>query len=128
MKGIPPQIWDQDTPHSLELNKYFNDPDGDSLDYHFEGVQNIDVQINNGIIYFTPDQGWSGQRVITFSADDGKGGVVKSNPVTLVVKKSILPKAFVGYLKYVLIGIIVLIVLLAVLVLRKPVMQWLREE
>ena len=128
VKGIPPQVWNQDTPHSLELNKYFNDPDGDSLDYHFEGVQNIDVQITNGVIYFTPDQGWSGQRVITFSADDGKGGVVKSNPVTLVVKKSILPKAFVGYLKYVLIGIIVLIVLLAVLVLRKPVMNWLREE
>ena len=128
VKGIPLQIWDQDTQHSLELSKYFNDPDGDSLDYHFEGVQNIDVQITDGIIYFTPDQEWSGQRVITFTADDGKGGVVKSNPVTLVVKKTILPKEFVGYLKYVLTGIIILIVLLAVLVLRKPIMKWLEED
>jgi PGF-pre-PGF domain-containing protein len=128
VKGIPPQIWDQDTPHSLELSKYFSDPDGDKLNYHFESPPNMDVQITNGIVYFTPDQGWSGQRVITFTADDGKGGEVKSNPVTLVVKKKLLPQALVNYLKYVLAGIILLIVIFAIILLRKPVMKWLMED
>lgn len=128
VKGIPPQVWDQDTQHSLELNKYFNDPDEDKLNYHFESPKNMDVQITNGIVYFTPDKGWSGQRVITFTADDGKGGEVKSNPVILVVKKKLLPQALVSYLKYVLAGVIVLIVILAILLLRKPVMNWLKED
>ncbi|MBW3001670.1 PGF-pre-PGF domain-containing protein [Candidatus Woesearchaeota archaeon] len=128
VKGIPPQIWEQDTPHSLELNKYFSDPDGDKLDYHFESPPNMDVQINNGIVYFTPDQGWSGQRVITFTADDCKGGEVKSNPVTLVVKKKLLPQSLVSYLKYVLAGIIILILIFAIILLRKPVMKWLAED
>jgi hypothetical protein len=127
-KGIPMQMWKQDEQHKLELDKYFNDPDGDKLMFTVTEAENIDIQIKNGAAYFTPDFEWSGQRIVSFTAEDGKNGKVTSNPVKLVVQKTILPKAFAGYLKYILAGVIVLIVLIAFLVLRKPVMRWLDEE
>ena len=128
VKGIPPQMWDQDTQHSLDLKKYFNDPDGDTLEFSFNDVTNINVWVKDSTAYFMPDYLWSGQRTVTFTASDGKGGEIQSNPVRLVVKKTLFPKEYVGYLKYVLIGVILLIVLIAILILRKPVMRWLNEE
>lgn len=127
-KGIPMQAWDENVQQTIDLNKYFSDPDSDALNFTATKVSNIDVQINAGVAYLTPDYDWSGQRIVTFTADDGKGGVAQSNPVKLVVKKKIVPVAATGYMKYVLAGIIILIVLIAVLVLRKPVMKWLEEE
>lgn len=128
VKGIPPQMWDQDLQHSLDLNKYFNDPDGDELNFTFNELENIDVWVKDGVVSFMPDYKWSGQRTIVFTATDGKGGKISSNPVRLVVKKTIFPKEYIGYLKYVLIGVIILILLLAILIFRKPVMNWLNEE
>ena len=128
VKGIPPQMWQQDTQHSLDLNAYFNDPDGDELTYNFNEVRDIDVWIDQGTAYFMPDIGWSGQRSVTFTATDGKGGEVQSNPVKLVVKKTLIPKQYAGYLKYVLAGIILLVIIITILILRKPIMKWLEED
>jgi len=128
VKGIPPQSWNQDLQHSLDLNKYFNDPDGDELTYTFNELDNIDVWVNGGVAYFMPEYKWSGQRTIIFTATDGKGGEVKSNPVKLVVKKTILPQEYRGYLKYILTGIIILILIITFLIFRKPVLKWLNEE
>ena len=128
VKGIPPQIWSQDTQHSLELSKYFSDPDGDKLTYTFPEISSISTEVKNGIAYFTPDKGWSGQRIITFTANDGKGGTADSNPVQLIVKKKIFPQAYAGYLKYILAGIILLILILTVMILKNPVMKWLEED
>ncbi|MBW2994313.1 PGF-pre-PGF domain-containing protein, partial [Candidatus Woesearchaeota archaeon] len=128
VKGIPQQMWDQDLQHSLDLSKYFNDPDGDELNFTFNELDTIDVWVDSEVAYFMPDYKWSGQRTIIFTATDGKGGEISSNPVKLIVKKTIFPKEYIGYLKYVLIGVIILILLLAVLIFRKPVMKWLNEE
>ena len=127
-KGIPMQVWAENVQQTIDLNKYFSDPDSDPLNFTATKISNIDVQIKEGVAYLTPDYDWSGQRIVTFTADDGKGGAAQSNPVKLVVKKKIVPVAATGYMKYVLAGIIILIVLIAFLVLRKPIMNWLEEE
>ncbi|MEM4264045.1 MAG: PGF-pre-PGF domain-containing protein [Candidatus Woesearchaeota archaeon] len=127
-KGIPVQVWDVNGQHKINLTQYFSDPDNDVLNFTAAKVSNIDIQVTDGIAYLTPDYDWSGQRITTFYADDGKGGTAQSNPVKLVVKKKIVPSAASGYVKYVLAGIIILIVLIAFLILRKPILKWLEEE
>lgn len=128
VKGIPSQSWQQDTQHTIDLTNYFNDPDGDTLEYEATLTENIDIQITNGMAYLTPDPHWSGQRIVTFTASDSRGGTAKSNPVQLTVQKTILPNEYTGYLKYVLVGVIILILLLTFLILKKPVMKWIEEE
>ena len=127
VKGIQPQIWETGKQHTLDLNKYFQDPDGDALEYVYTETDNIEIWVQDSTAYFLPDLDWSGQETTVFTADDGKGGIIKSNPVVLVVKKPIFPAEYAGYLKYILTGIIILILILAILILRKPVMNWLDE-
>jgi hypothetical protein len=70
---------------------------------------------------FTPHYGWYGTERVVFVADDGKGGIVKSNPVELVVEPDVIPtwwknnagKVF-GYSVFVL-------VILALIFFRKQV-------
>lgn len=124
--GIPPQTWDEDTRHALDLSKYFTDPDGDPLQYTYTPVQNIIVTISGNTATFTPEKDWFGERSITFTADDGKGGKVSSNPVTLVVSDVAEPTfwdnlraGFEKYAGYIVAGIVLLVILIVLLEYRK---------
>ncbi|MFH1316875.1 MAG: PGF-pre-PGF domain-containing protein [Candidatus Woesearchaeota archaeon] len=89
-KGIPIQVWNFDENRSLDLSQYFIDPDGDKLVYSAESTDHINIDIDNelGIATLIHDPGFSGAETVVFTADDGKGGVVKSNKVMLIVKKA----------------------------------------
>ncbi|MEM4242956.1 MAG: PGF-pre-PGF domain-containing protein, partial [Candidatus Woesearchaeota archaeon] len=119
--GIPAQIWKQDTQHTLDLSQYFKDPDGDVLTYSSGRTENIEIMFVGDNAVFTPHYGWHGTEKVVFLADDGKGGLVKSNPVELVVEPDVIPtwwkrnagKVF-GYSLFVL-------VILALILFRKQV-------
>jgi PGF-pre-PGF domain-containing protein len=89
--GIPAQVWKQDTQYTLDLDQFFKDPDGDVLLYSSSPTENIEVMFAGGNAVFTPHYGWSGTERVVFTADDGKGGIVKSNAVELIVEPDVIP-------------------------------------
>ncbi len=89
--GIPAQVWKQDTQHTLDLSQYFKDPDGDPLTFSSGRTENIEIMFVGNNAIFTPHYGWHGTERVVFLADDGKGGIVKSNPVELVVEPDVIP-------------------------------------
>ncbi len=124
--GIPPQVWDEDTKLSIDLKQYFVDPDGDSLTFTNTPVQNIVVTISGMEATLTPEKDWFGTRNITFSATDGKGGKVTSNNVSLTVRDVAEPTFWTNlwngiqhYAGYIVVGIVLLVVLIAILEYRK---------
>ncbi|HSU72613.1 MAG TPA: PGF-pre-PGF domain-containing protein [Candidatus Binatia bacterium] len=124
--GIPLQAWDEDTAHTIDLGTYFRDPDGDPLTYSYTPVANIVVTISGNTATLTPEKDWFGERTITFTADDGKGGKVNSNAVKLIVRDVPEPTfwanaraGFERYAGYVVAGIILLVILIVLLEYRK---------
>ena len=114
--GIPAQVWKQDTQHTLDLGQYFKDPDNDVLTFTATRTDNIDISIVGDKALLTPSYGWSGRERAVFMADDGKGGLVKSNPVELVVESTIIPKS---YAKPILTISIIVLLVLAVILFRR---------
>lgn len=85
--GISTQQWLQGEQQSIDLTKYFQDPDGDILEFAVkEDIENIDVWFKDGTAYLTPDADFTGERTAIFTADDKKGGYAESNPIKLIVK------------------------------------------
>ncbi len=119
--GIPAQIWKQDTQHTIDLGEYFKDPDNDQLAFTVTRTDNIDIQFIDDKAVLVPHYGWSGRERAVFIADDGKGGVVKSNPVELVVEPNLIPNTWKRYAKPVLTAAIILIVLLGAILFRKRI-------
>ncbi|MEM2916080.1 MAG: PGF-pre-PGF domain-containing protein [Candidatus Woesearchaeota archaeon] len=117
--GIPPQVWKQDTQHTLDLSQYFKDPDGDPLTYSSGRTENIEIMFVGDKAVFTPRYGWHGTERVVFLADDGKGGLVKSNPVELVVEPDIIPTWWKRNAAKVLGYSIIVLVLLALILFRK---------
>lgn len=83
--GIPPQVWDKNSRQSLDLNKYFSDPDGEDLVFTHTETGSIDVDIVDGIAIFTPNRDFVGEEAIVFTATDSEGSSISSNIVILVV-------------------------------------------
>ena len=90
---IPDVEWDEDKYLTLDLDNYFEDPDGEDLIYDISQTsddQNISItcQIQgcpNGVIILSSQQDWSGKDWVIFSAEDIGGLSVESNNVTLTV-------------------------------------------
>lgn len=83
---IPNQTWEKDVQLTgLDLDTYFSDPDGDSLNYSstYGGHMNISIA-NTGIATFTPESNWTGLTWAIFNATDGSASLL-SNNVTLNV-------------------------------------------
>jgi PGF-pre-PGF domain-containing protein len=89
--GMPPQVWQQDTVHTLDLSNYFKDPDGDKLTFSVSKTSHVVIDISGNIAYITPAPGWIGTELVKFGASDGKGGSVASNTVPLRVEAHLIP-------------------------------------
>jgi hypothetical protein len=85
-KGIPNQEWNANTNITIDLSKYFSDPDYDKLYYTNTELQNINAFYTNNLVSLVPHKNWVGSEFVIFTADDMKGGRVDSNIVKLTVK------------------------------------------
>jgi len=127
IKGIPVQMWQQDTTQIIDLSQYFIDPDGDTLTFTATPTQNIAVSFSDGKAYLTPEYGWSGVETAVFTAEDGKGGKVQSNRVTFVVKKAIVSHAARPILGWTLAVIMLALAIASLIVFRKQVQKFFSE-
>lgn len=89
--GIPPQVWQQDLVHTLDLSNYFKDPDGDKLTFSVSKTNKIAIDISGSTAFMTPDPSWTGEERVKFGASDSKGGFIASNTVPLRVQSHLIP-------------------------------------
>ncbi len=73
--------------YEIDLDDYFEDPDGDDLTYVTIKPLNIDVSITDSIVKLTPKSDFEGTSEVTFYASDGKE-ITQSNTITIKVTKS----------------------------------------
>ncbi|MFH1053831.1 MAG: tandem-95 repeat protein [Candidatus Woesearchaeota archaeon] len=88
---IDNQVWleSSDNLNAFDLDDFFSDPDGDALTYTASIIDNPNVVVSidgNNVISFTQPLHFHGIETVTFTADDGVGGTLDSNLVTLTVK------------------------------------------
>lgn len=110
--GIPMQKWTSGNEQTIDLNKYFVDPDGDALMFGVKSdVEGINAEIIEGIAYLNAERDFTGTKTIVFTATDSKGGMAESNAVKLVVQTRMqgLLNTLLILLKYVLCLIIIII-------------------
>ncbi|PIN75632.1 hypothetical protein COV18_02180 [Candidatus Woesearchaeota archaeon CG10_big_fil_rev_8_21_14_0_10_37_12] len=111
--GIPPQTWTQNTIHELNLANYFADPDGDELNYSVTPTQHINIEVQNGIVRFIPEEKWAGEERVQFIATDNQGSKTTSNTVPLQVQRSIIAP----HLYKTISGIVVLLVIILIVII-----------
>ncbi|MFH1210222.1 MAG: Ig-like domain-containing protein [archaeon] len=84
LQNIPNITWNEDTSTTLDLMEYFNDTDNDELVFNFTSVDNIDIEVSDGIATFTPDPNFYGTRNTSVTANDSSLSVT-SNLFYLIV-------------------------------------------
>jgi len=122
-------------------------------------VDNITIAVNDktGIAELKPEKDWHGKRVVVFTADDKKGGIVKSNNVTLIVKD--VPESVLGdimgvispaespasdgfiskqlsqlkdylmmYISYIILGLSILLLIILFIRFKKQILDFLEEN
>ncbi len=72
----------------IDLDKFFNDPDGDSLEYTVSGESNVDVRIENTTNYVGLYPVSVGTDNIIFRATDPYGYNTTSNSVEMVITEA----------------------------------------
>ena len=91
IKPIPDQTWfiNETKVDAFNLDDYFHDPDGDSLNYTVRGNTAINVTIDpvSHNVSFSQPYGWTGSEEVIFTADDGNRGITDSNAVSLTVRE-----------------------------------------
>jgi PGF-pre-PGF domain-containing protein len=117
--GIPAQIWKQDTQQTLDLGQYFKDPDNDVLTFSSTQTSNVEVMFSGSNAILTPHYGWYGTERVVFTAEDGKGGIVRSNPVELVIEPDRIPTWWKRNAGRVLGYSILILIVLALIFFRK---------
>ncbi len=79
-------IWHEDDTYRLDLNKYFFDPDNDTLMFSVEDMpENISVNIRDSTAQLVPDSNWYGNARIRFVAEDPYGEKATSPRINLNV-------------------------------------------
>ena len=84
INNIPDLEFDEDTTFNLNLNDYFNDPDG-GLSFSYSDNVNIDILINNGTAKLMPFNNFFGEDSIVFYAFD-ETTLLESNKINLTIK------------------------------------------
>jgi hypothetical protein len=106
-------------PYFINLSKHFKDKNNDTLSYTNTPIENISVNINNGIAFLQPEHNFLGIRKVIFTASDNKGGKAKTPEIILnVIKRESLLKLKQNYL-YILIAIIILTAFILFLIFGK---------
>ena len=63
--------FDEDATAIINLNDYLSDPDpNDTFSWSVTGQQNLNPQIDNGILTLTPAENWNGEEQLTFTVTD----------------------------------------------------------
>lgn len=109
------RMWPKNTQKVINLSKHVRDPDNDALTFSFTPVQNISIEVKNGVATVTPAKDFIGIRHVTFRAGDSKGGEVTLPIMTLVVTDADEEKPF--YVGWIVAGVIVLGILVTAVVL-----------
>jgi PGF-pre-PGF domain-containing protein len=142
------QIWDQDTVQTVNLAEHFFDPDGGKLTFSVAQPEHVAVEIDyeDGIARLVPEAGWYGVEEIEFKAVDDAGGEIGSGAVMLIVKhvqepgffgkiwravKAVpgrIKSFFVGYMRYMLYGILILVAIIVLVSNRKRIVDFFLEE
>jgi hypothetical protein len=81
---IPNLTWTSGSLLWLDLNDYFNDPDGQMLNYTVSPTENIDISIaSDGEVTLRPNPAsWYGSRAVIFNATDGEN-LTMSNTISI---------------------------------------------
>ena len=86
--NIPNIAWDEDKSTNINLKGFFKDTDGDALSFSvnsLSNIENISINISNGVATFNSDENWNGNRKVIFDVSDGDK-TIQSNEVSLNVK------------------------------------------
>lgn len=133
--GIPPQVWPANTQHQLNLSAWFKDPDGDPLAVTYTPAEGIVMTSKGLLVTFEPTQGFIGNRTVTFTVADIKGGKAASNTVPLVVygAPALTPLETVGqtckdYFWPILIGVVLAVIIILLIEYRAQVKKFLEED
>jgi hypothetical protein len=62
----------------LDLNEYFFDGDNDELAYSYYEIENLTIRFENDLAYIVPDEGFTGSRLTSITADDSFGQAVSN--------------------------------------------------
>lgn len=127
--------WPQDAEYRINLSDYFNDPDMDLLTYGVTGLENIDAEIKDDIVVFTPKKGFYGKETAIIAAFDSQGGETLGDPMTLSVVQVIKPTfmQYMSAIRYYLVLIPLLIILFLIFLIvvyayRRPVSSARRKK
>ncbi len=77
--------WHENSRYTLDLNKYFTDPDKDWLEYTASQPAHVAVIIKGSVATLIPEHNWAGFDKIVFTATDQKGGYDDSPFIVLHV-------------------------------------------
>lgn len=85
-EGIPDIEFESGSNFTINLSKYFIDPDGDKLTYSHSQLEHINISYDGDNAILVPEEGFGGSEFVIFTADDSKGGKVDSNIIKLTVE------------------------------------------
>ncbi len=111
--------WGMNTRYTMDVSKYFKDPDSDKLSFSASQLEHISIKIEGPKAILVPEHNWYGQEKVVFTATDNKGGFADSDLITL----SVVPKKNLGILDYwcyysnIIILILLILICLALLYL-----------
>lgn len=70
------------TEYTLDLDRFFTDPDGGPLAYTASQAQNVHVSIDGSLATVSPARNWYGQEYVVFTAQDAEGATADSPIMT----------------------------------------------
>jgi hypothetical protein len=128
----------KNTPLFINLSRAFYDPDLDVLSYDSTLPKNVMVTIEGEMAELVPDRDFVGIDYVEFTAEDKDGATAKSGNLTICVEEPSraasfrtqyerVRQFFITYLAYIIAGIVILIILIAILRYRRPIMESIEE-
>ncbi len=144
----PPIEMDEDTTLDVDLQEYFSDPEG-NLAFSSSVPENVDVNIIEGIATLSPHRNWYGKEYVEFKAVDSSGIEIKTGNIAIIVKdmpedvfkdkitstgvyakkvESSLFTFLFGYLKYIIIGIVILVLIILIIHFNKQILHMFSEK